>query len=261
MRESRDSDLNPASTAIVVGLDVTGSMGMIADALARKGRWAPWSEEIWPVNRCPIPILCAGIGDVLYDRAPLQVTQFRGRHPYRPPVGKNLAGKRRRQQFLRSPTPCRGTSRRCIPRSTVSRNAARKAICSRLATKNRRAICRPSIIPFHRRPAATRLQFPPLLTMNQPRIPRFHVIVEEGSHARRDPHGEYGAAGSICSDSGDRPVDHRLAEVIVSAIEVNEGRDRDRWRKLVIAADRPGGTARRGRADTLPGPAAGVVRF
>ena len=37
VRESRDSDLNPKSTAVIVGLDVTGSMGMIADALARKG--------------------------------------------------------------------------------------------------------------------------------------------------------------------------------------------------------------------------------
>ena len=37
VRESRDSDLNPQSNAIIVGLDVTGSMGMIADALARKG--------------------------------------------------------------------------------------------------------------------------------------------------------------------------------------------------------------------------------
>lgn len=76
LRESRDSDLNPASTAIIVGLDVTGSMGMIADALAREGLGI-MVEEI--LARKPVSdphILCMGIGDVLCDQAPLQVTQF-----------------------------------------------------------------------------------------------------------------------------------------------------------------------------------------
>ena len=56
--------------------DVTGSMGMIADALARKGL-GTMVEEI--LARKPVSdphIMCMGIGDVLYDRAPLQVTQF-----------------------------------------------------------------------------------------------------------------------------------------------------------------------------------------
>lgn len=37
IRESRDSADSPNSTPLIVGIDVTGSMGMIADALARKG--------------------------------------------------------------------------------------------------------------------------------------------------------------------------------------------------------------------------------
>ncbi len=37
MRESKDSTLNPQSNAIIVGLDVTGSMGMLADILAKEG--------------------------------------------------------------------------------------------------------------------------------------------------------------------------------------------------------------------------------
>lgn len=37
VRESRDSDDNPNSTPLIVAIDVTGSMGMIADVLAREG--------------------------------------------------------------------------------------------------------------------------------------------------------------------------------------------------------------------------------
>src|ERR1035441_1940453 len=37
MRESRDSVDNPESTPVIIALDVTGSMGMIADVIARTG--------------------------------------------------------------------------------------------------------------------------------------------------------------------------------------------------------------------------------
>lgn len=76
VRESRDSALNPNSNAIIVALDVTGSMGINAEQLARNGLGV-MVEEI--IKRKPVSdphVMCIGIGDVKYDSAPLQVTQF-----------------------------------------------------------------------------------------------------------------------------------------------------------------------------------------
>lgn len=77
VRESCDSEDNPNSSAIIVGLDVTGSMGMVLDSMARDGL-KTLAEEIY--NRKPVTdphIMFMGIGDVAAeDDAPLQVTQF-----------------------------------------------------------------------------------------------------------------------------------------------------------------------------------------
>ena len=76
-RESRDSDENPESNAIIVACDVTGSMGMIAENLVRKGLGTLF-EEIYdrkPVNDPHIMVM--GVGDFnVGDSAPLQVSQF-----------------------------------------------------------------------------------------------------------------------------------------------------------------------------------------
>lgn len=75
-RESRDSTANPESTAIIVGVDVTGSMGMIAEALVRQGvdEFARGLYERRPVTDPHLMFM--GIGDIECDRAPLQVSQF-----------------------------------------------------------------------------------------------------------------------------------------------------------------------------------------
>lgn len=77
IRESRDSDDNPDSTAIIVGLDVTGSMSSVLDAMAKTGLNTLVSEIY---DRRPVSdphVMCMGIGDAeMGDRAPLQVTQF-----------------------------------------------------------------------------------------------------------------------------------------------------------------------------------------
>ena len=75
-RESRDSDVNPNSTPILVGADVTGSMGFLATQIIKESLGVI-VEEI--IKRKPISdphILLAAIGDMEWDQAPLQTTQF-----------------------------------------------------------------------------------------------------------------------------------------------------------------------------------------
>lgn len=75
-RESRDSDLNPNSNAIIIGLDLTGSMGILADTIARDGLGKLFKEVY---DRKPVPdphVMFMGIGDVLHDTVPLQISQF-----------------------------------------------------------------------------------------------------------------------------------------------------------------------------------------
>lgn len=75
IRESCDSDDHPLSNPIIIGLDVTGSMGDILTSVANK--LDDLVREI--IDRKPVndpQILFAAIGDSDYDECPLQVTQF-----------------------------------------------------------------------------------------------------------------------------------------------------------------------------------------
>ena len=76
MRESCDSDDSPAATPIIIGFDVTGSMGYLAKELATNAL-NKTVTEIYRTKPVTDPhILCAAIGDVKCDKYPLQVTQF-----------------------------------------------------------------------------------------------------------------------------------------------------------------------------------------
>lgn len=76
LRESCDSVDNPNSTAIIIALDVTGSMSNVLDVMARKGL-PTLATELY--NRKPVSnphIMMMGFGDLDFDDAPLQITQF-----------------------------------------------------------------------------------------------------------------------------------------------------------------------------------------
>lgn len=75
-RESRDSDEHPNSNAIIIGLDVTGSMGSLATTIAKESL-NKLITDVYADKSIEDPqILISAIGDAYYDDAPLQVTQF-----------------------------------------------------------------------------------------------------------------------------------------------------------------------------------------
>ncbi|MDR7209606.1 hypothetical protein [Flavobacterium piscis] len=74
-REARDSEVHPNSVPIILGLDVTGSMGHIPHELIKEGLPKLMGGIIQ--GGVPDPaLLFLGIGDHECDRYPLQVGQF-----------------------------------------------------------------------------------------------------------------------------------------------------------------------------------------
>lgn len=76
LRESRDSDAHPNSTAVIIAVDVTGSMGVLAENLVKSGLGVVFGEII---DRKPVSdphVMVMAVGDAYMDRSPIQVSQF-----------------------------------------------------------------------------------------------------------------------------------------------------------------------------------------
>lgn len=75
-RESRDSEANPNSTPIILAVDETGSMGILAETIIKTGL-GTIMKAIYERRPVTDPhIMCMALGDAYADIAPLQVTQF-----------------------------------------------------------------------------------------------------------------------------------------------------------------------------------------
>lgn len=76
IRESRDGEDNPRSTPIILASDVTGSMGFIAHELMNNGL-NTLATEIYERRPVSDPhVMVMAVGDAHTDAAPLQATQF-----------------------------------------------------------------------------------------------------------------------------------------------------------------------------------------
>lgn len=263
IRESRDSIANPESNAIIVGIDVTGSMGMIAEALAREGLGVLFKEVL---DRKPVSdphLMFMAIGDASCDSAPLQTSQFE-------------ADDRIITQLTEIYLEGRGGGNDWESYNLPWYFAANHTSidCFEKRGKKGYIFTVGDEFPAHdltraqiERITGDKLQSDhlsneDLLTMVSRMYHVFHVIVEEGSCARRNLSGVTEAWKNVLGQNVLSLSDYRrLSEVIVSAIQVVEGEKKadvvKSWSKetALVVSKALGGLT------TTSGKTGGVVRL
>ena len=228
MRESRDSVDNPNSTPIIIGLDVTGSMGMLADTIAREGLGVLFTEIL---DRKPVTdphLMFMAIGDAYCDQAPLQVSQFE-------------ADARIIEQLTKIYLEGGGGGNSCESYDLPWYFAAQHTSVDSIEKRKKkgylftlgdeeapRSLTVDQIKRFIGDDITQNLPSKDILRMAQKMYHVFHVIVEEGSHCRHNLDGVLKSWNELLGQHVLRLSDHKkLAEVIVSAIQVIEGTDKD----------------------------------
>ncbi len=226
IRESRDSVDNPNSTPVIVGLDVTGSMGMLADVIAREGLGTLFTGIL---DRKPISdphVMFMAIGDANCDSAPLQVSQFE-------------ADKRIIEQLTQIYLEHGGGGNQFesynLPwyfaafhtqHDSMEKRGKRGYLFTVGDEEAPRALTRDQIKRFIGDDTESELSPLDTLQLAQRLYDVYHVIIEEGSHARAHMSNVTGSWEKLLGQRVIRLADHKkLAETIVSAIEVAEGRD------------------------------------
>lgn len=226
IRESRDSSDNPQSTPIIVGLDVTGSMGYLAENIAKEGLGTLFQGIL---DRKPVTdphIMFMGIGDAACDRAPLQVSQFE-------------ADNRIVEQLTRLWLEKGGGGNQSESYDFPWYFAARHTVHDSMIKRGKRGYL--FTVGDEQTPQSlTKNQLEKFLGYSpQADVPSnvsleearrlydvFHVVIEEGDHARHFPRQ---VRESWVNLLGQRVIflpDHKLlAQTIVSAIQVAEGAD------------------------------------
>jgi hypothetical protein len=226
VRESRDSADNPLSTPLIVALDVTGSMGILADNIARTGLGTLFTGVL---DRKPITdphVMFMGIGDVKFDQAPLQVSQFE-------------ADNRIVDQLVKLWLEHGGGGNACESYDLAWYFAALHTVHDAYEKRGKRGYLftvgdeeppdglTPTEIRHFIGDTPESAYWPEQsLEMAQRVYDVFHVIIEEGSHARSRPDAVRDRWRMVLGQRVISLADHtKLAETIVSAIEVAEGRD------------------------------------
>ena len=229
LRESRDSDANPNSTALIVGLDVTGSMSRVLDAMAREGL-GTLVGEIY--GRQPIAdphIMIMGIGDFEYDDAPLQVTQFEAEN--QPLVSQMESLYLERGGGGNSYESYAATWLFAATKTSIDcfEKRGKRGYLFTVGDEQPTPLLRAKHIEQFLGVSSDRdMDGADLLHQVQATYNVFHVLVEEGDHASRYPEQTRSAWADLVGQNLLPLSDHtKLAEVVVSAIQVAEGRDRD----------------------------------
>ena len=224
VRESRDSADNPQSTPVIVALDVTGSMGMLADVIARKGLGVLFNELLAQKPITDPHLMFMAVGDANYDKAPLQVSQFEADNRIVEQLtqiylehggGGNSFESYNLPWFFAAHRTVHDSFEKRAKRGylfTVGDEEAPKA----LTIDQVKAVCGDVL----------QAEASPEEMLNEARrtYDVFHIMIGEGNHARSH---EKAVRDSWTRMLGQRAIwlaDHtKLAETIIAAIEVAEG--------------------------------------
>lgn len=228
VRESVRSDLNPHPTPIIAALDVSGSMGVVVEAM-RKGLGTLFEEII---KRGPVSdphVLAMAIGDMDYDRSPVQATQFEA-DPVT--IGKQIedlhleqgGGSNDHESYL-GPLYFAMMRTKCDAFSE-----GRKGFIFTAGDEGpQEVLTKAQIEKWFGDQARRDYSAEELLTALEPNWHVFHLIVKEGSFQRDRSADRFNHRWRQLY--GQRVIeltDHRkFAEVVISTIEVVQGRDKD----------------------------------
>ncbi|MDE1151637.1 MAG: hypothetical protein PW788_03790 [Micavibrio sp.] len=226
LRESRNSADNPHSTPIILALDVTGSMGVIAERMAREGL-GTLVEQI--LDRKPVSdphIMVMGVGDAYCDRAPLQASQFEADIRIAEQL-KNiyLEGGGGGNHFESYNLPWYFAAKKT---EIDSVSQGRKGVIFTFGDEE----CPPELTKEHIKKlfgddVPGNISSKDLLKMVSAKYDVFHVVVEQGNHARSHKKEVYDSWNKVLPP--ERIVSlkdyNKLSEVLVSVLEVHNGKD------------------------------------
>lgn len=226
IRESRDSADNPNSTPVIIALDVTGSMGMLADVIVREGLGVLFNEIL---DRKPITdphIMFMAVGDANCDKAPLQVSQFEA---------DNRIVEQLTQIWIEHGGGGNNFESYNLPWFFAARHTEHDSIIKRgkrgyLFTvgdeEMPQDLTADQINEIMGYKPETKIGTKAILNESQRMYDVFHVVIEEGDYARHRKDKVLESWRSLLGQHVIGLSDHKkLAETIVSTIEIVEGRD------------------------------------
>lgn len=227
VRESCDFPGKDPSTALIIALDVTGSMSHVLDQIARVGLGVLFNEIY---SRKPVTdpqVMLMGIGDMESDRTPVQATQFE--------ADTDAINLQLEKLWLERNGGGNGYESYAAAwlfaamhtRIDCWEKRKKKGYLFTIGDELPTPLLRKSDVDhFLSSPIERDLTGKELFDMASQSYEVYHVIVEEGS-AGRNPQNRIQWTELM----GERAIflsDHtKLAEIIVSAIQMNEGASLD----------------------------------
>lgn len=226
IRESRDSADNPNSTPIIVAIDVTGSMGIIADVLAREGLGTLFKEILDRKSVTNPHLMFMAVGDANCDRAPLQVSQFEA---------DNRIVEQLTQIYIEHGGGGNNFESYNLPWYFAAHHTEHDSLIKRgkrgyLFTvgdeEAPQSLTKDQIEKFIGDIVEREIDTSEMLSEAQRKYDVFHVIIKEGDYASKAFERVLDSWKKILGQHVIPLADHKkLSETIVSTIEVVEGRE------------------------------------